>query len=543
MPDPRCVIVSAMRDEAPYILEWIAYHRAIGVTDFLIYTNDCRDGTDLLLDRLQHNGIVTHVRNKVLKRGPQKSAFKAAQSHPLYEQADWVLASDVDEFLNIKVGTGHILDLLARFPNTDAIPICWRLFSHNGQERFITGLTLEALTDAESADAEPEGVGRFVKSLFKPNPAIERIGTHAPVYSKAFEKKAVWGASWCEGNPDEDPRRPKADYGYDIAQMNHYAVRAIEPFLMKRDRGDANYMANRLEVEYWARWCRGGSKETSILRNLPSLKEELEQLLSDPVVRHLHLGAVAFHKDRIAGLLKLREYQNIKEQIFEHSRPSASRISEPAQVDKTPATKFDMVYTSQHLANTAAAELVAKAPGRHNNRLKMLERLPKNGRGAEIGVWNGGFSEFILKVTRPKELTLIDPWDLLSDQSEDERTHKKHADANFMEDMFLNVTKLYGQMENVKIVKGFSADVLSDFPDNYFDWVYIDGNHQYDFVKKDVEIAFRKVRSGGTIAGDDFFWKRNDRMHVKEAVLDAMRAHGMKNRPNRFGQQFMITVP
>ena len=46
------LVISTMKDEAPYILEWIAHHRGIGFTDFLIYTNDCSDGTDLLLDRL-----------------------------------------------------------------------------------------------------------------------------------------------------------------------------------------------------------------------------------------------------------------------------------------------------------------------------------------------------------------------------------------------------------------------------------------------------------------------------------------------------------
>ena len=96
-----------MKDEGPYVLEWLAYHRAIGFTDFLIYTNDCSDGTDLLLDRLQNNGIVTHVRNKVLKRGPHKSALKYAKDLSLYAGADWVYVCDADEFLNIKIEIGR----------------------------------------------------------------------------------------------------------------------------------------------------------------------------------------------------------------------------------------------------------------------------------------------------------------------------------------------------------------------------------------------------------------------------------------------------
>ena len=169
--------------------------------------------------------------------------------------------------------------------------------------------------------------------------------------------------------------------------------------------------------------------------------------------------------------------------------------------------------------------------------------MPKCGRCAEIGVWNGGFSGAILDVTQPSELVLIDPWDLLSAQSEDEWTHKKHKNHIFMSELYQNVEKLYGDLDNVTIRKGFSEDVLSSYPDNYFDWVYIDGNHLYEFVKRDIEISFEKIRPGGIIAGDDFFWKRDNRMHVREAVFDTLKERGMQKRPNRLGQQFMITVP
>ena len=46
-------IITTMKNEGPFILEWLAYHRAIGVDDFLIYTNDCTDGTDTMLDLLE----------------------------------------------------------------------------------------------------------------------------------------------------------------------------------------------------------------------------------------------------------------------------------------------------------------------------------------------------------------------------------------------------------------------------------------------------------------------------------------------------------
>ena len=41
-----------MKDEGPFLLEWVAYHRLIGVNDILVFTNDCSDGTDQMLERI-----------------------------------------------------------------------------------------------------------------------------------------------------------------------------------------------------------------------------------------------------------------------------------------------------------------------------------------------------------------------------------------------------------------------------------------------------------------------------------------------------------
>jgi hypothetical protein len=516
LPPPRCLIIATMRDEGPYLLEWLAYHKAIGVTDFLVFSNDCRDGTDLLLDRLQANGELTHVRTTVLKRGPQKSAYKEALQHEKYLQADWVFPCDVDEFLNVKMGAGTVQDLIARYRDADAIPVCWRMYSNQGIEGFIDGFTTDALTDAEPETGPPDGKGHFVKSIFRPHPEITRIGFHTPIYSDGFEAEVKWGAPWITAGKSENPRRPEDNFGYSDAQINHYAVRTVASYMLKRDRGDGASRVGRFEIDYWQRWCRGGIEDASIQRHNEKLLAEFERLTSDPVVQGLFDGAKAWHAQRHAELVQEDEFAALKAEILALG---------PAQ-DTAPAS---------------APEI--KAPKRHLNRLRMLESMPKNARCAEIGVWNGVFSSSILEVTTPQELVLIDPWDLLSNQSADEKTHKLHSDSCEMQEMYQRVQSRYGTARNVKIRKGFSADVLESFPDDYFDWVYIDGNHLYDFVRKDLELSFRKVRPGGVIAGDDFFWKRDGRMHVREAVLDVMRSHGMSNRPTRMGQQYMISVP
>lgn len=56
----------------------------------------------------------------------------------------------------------------------------------------------------------------------------------------------------------------------------------------------------------------------------------------------------------------------------------------------------------------------------------------------------------------------------------------------------------------VEIHRGKSSEVLSEFPDGYLDWVYIDGNHLYEFVTRDLDLSFEKTKAGGYIAGDDY---------------------------------------
>lgn len=56
-----------------------------------------------------------------------------------------------------------------------------------------------------------------------------------------------------------------------------------------------------------------------------------------------------------------------------------------------------------------------------------------------------------------------------------------------------------------------SSDAVIRFPDDHFDWVYIDGNHSYPFVSQDLANFLPKVKPGGIIAGDDYgpggWWK------------------------------------
>ena len=69
------ILISTMKNEGPYVLEWLAYHKSIGVDTFLIYSNDCTDGTNLMLNRLHQMGVITHFDNP---QGPRMDPKRAA---------------------------------------------------------------------------------------------------------------------------------------------------------------------------------------------------------------------------------------------------------------------------------------------------------------------------------------------------------------------------------------------------------------------------------------------------------------------------------
>ena len=315
--EPNPLFISTMKNEGPYILEWLAYHRVIGFSQFLIYTNDCTDGTTDLLDRLAVLGCVQHERNVVLRRGPHKSALKYAKEHPLTKSAEWIYVADIDEYLNIHVGDGKVQDLIAAHPEADAIPVTWRLFSHGDQLELEDPYLLETLCDAERTLEDGGQKSRFVKTLFRNDHRVERFGLHTPIVSEEYKEDFRWIA------PDgrvlgvaDNKSRPESQFAYDGAQVNHYAVRSLDGYLVKKDRGRANHYRQNLGTDYWRRMCRGGHEDRSIQRHLPAVRAEMARLLEDKRLADLHASSLAWHKAKVVELRALSDFEALRNEIL-----------------------------------------------------------------------------------------------------------------------------------------------------------------------------------------------------------------------------------
>ena len=147
MPRRRIHVALSVKDEAPYLLEWVAHYRALGATEITVFYNDCSDGTARMLARLEQMGMIGVAANPAdpdrPKLSPQRRALDRLQAAPEVREADWFMFVDVDEFLSVHVGDRDFDALFdAVGEETDAISLNWRLFGSGGclafQDRPVT---------------------------------------------------------------------------------------------------------------------------------------------------------------------------------------------------------------------------------------------------------------------------------------------------------------------------------------------------------------------------------------------------------------------
>lgn len=333
------VIVGCMKNEAPYILEWIAYHRAMGVDNFLIYTNACDDGTTELLDHLQEMGIVQHRDNNDWKgKSPQQHALNQSLNEPIIKGAEWIIHIDVDEFINVRTGNGTLEDLFKATRGATNIAMTWRLFGHNGVHQLKDAFVIEQFDScAPKYCPKPHTVWGF-KSMFKNISGYRKISCHRP--NQVIDEKRP-DIKWVNGSGrdvTEDYikggwRSSKKTVGYDLVQLNHYALRSAESFLIKRQRGRALHVDRSIGLNYWIRMDWSDFKDITIKRNIPRARAEYDRLMSDPKLRALHEAGLKWHKEKVEALHKMPEFQELYAQALKVNLTETERVAYALSLD------------------------------------------------------------------------------------------------------------------------------------------------------------------------------------------------------------------
>lgn len=294
-----------MRNEAPFLLEWVAYHGILGFDRIYVYTNGCTDGTDLMLERLQQIGAVTHVHNPMTDGlGPQESAMRDFMSLDQVNQLDWVLHIDADEFLNVRTGQGRVADLLTVAGDADVMALMWRPFGDNGLTRWTGGSVLETFTATQSRPRAPNAQH---KSLFRPGRFRAAID-HMPKEPVSSDIRLVNSAGeTCDPRALFTPqvaryRLPVEKLSWENAYINHYAIRSHDIFLMKNVRGDGMGRVTQkyfLNSKFYRRQNKNGGQDVSILQHKAALDARLAEFMADPILNFLHTQSLeAFFRAR-----------------------------------------------------------------------------------------------------------------------------------------------------------------------------------------------------------------------------------------------------
>ncbi len=230
-----CILATA-RNEGLYLLEWIAYHRSIGVDGFFIYSNDNNDESDRLLSVLAQAGVITWVNSEVRAGG---SAQPKAYGHALGVAPEildyrWVLIIDLDEFFafdgsRFKSINEYIAWQEAR--PVDAIALNWLVYGSNGEANWRDAPLMTRFT------RRLPWLDPHIKTLARTN-KIMQSRPHHPVLDArhGLLTRDAAGRPHVSANGPSFSAEPEAT----TAWINHYFLKSAEEFLWKfsRNRGD-----------------------------------------------------------------------------------------------------------------------------------------------------------------------------------------------------------------------------------------------------------------------------------------------------------------
>ncbi|MEZ5685108.1 MAG: glycosyltransferase family 2 protein [Paracoccaceae bacterium] len=325
----KSLILTCMKNEGAWLLEWVAFHLSIGFDHILVYSNDCVDGTDQMLDRLAEMGLATRYNND---RKPhhrpsyQLRAYRKARKNPMLEDYAYTAIIDADEFINVKLGDGSVGALIAETGRPDVISLPWRVFGTGGIAEYRPGFVTEAFTWAARENRPRPAQLWGMKSLFRTE-AIAQFGLHRPVQPEGGDWSAL---RWVNPAGTEMPERYHAQTSgnwrfdretidYSAAQINHYAVKFRKSYITKVLRGSAHGGIARDET-YFQIMNQNEEPDHAIARLLPAAKARYADLLTDPVLAQWDAHARAWHEDKITTALRSPEGKELLDRLSERDK-------------------------------------------------------------------------------------------------------------------------------------------------------------------------------------------------------------------------------
>ncbi|MEL6570584.1 MAG: glycosyltransferase family 2 protein [Pseudomonadota bacterium] len=410
-------LIATARNEGPFLLEWVAYHRAIGFDQIIILSDPSHDGTEALLDKLASTRAITHIpraaQAEIDTKGFRNRAYAHALTLDAVQSSDWVMVLDIDEYLNIHVGSGTLTDLfnaMEKHGHTDVISLSWRIFGNAGQTEFINRLLLPRFVRAAPGDHVVDEKHLGVKSFFRPGPVV-RIGPHRPRLGPDHRNghaSTIWrngsGRDVTEVLLENGWALTEATRGTTLAQVNHYPVRSNAVFALHHLQKPALTGEQRaLTLAEHEIYNTNHVADSSITRWAQSTTAEIKRLQSFSGVQSAHKDCVLAFQSLIAQM-KSQEARDPNSAVLRLLDPDIAKAAVKRQSTNT--------ATAPKAPENAAAMQMVDPQDIAPAWLSDLRRSA-NKRG-----WYYSDDTFAMQMTMRSNDVLVVSFDNLSDVSE-----------------------------------------------------------------------------------------------------------------------------
>ncbi len=289
------VLMSCVKDEGPFVLEFVAHHLALGFDRILIASNDCSDGTDVLLAALHRAGFVQHLDHSVgAGEIPQHVGYARLRSAFGLRRAEWLMVLDVDEFLHVSQGDGSVQALTAAAQGVDIIALNAQTYGTIFGGQWQPGLVCGQFTYRLKSQHK---INAVIKSLTRaPKRFLDTHNHHMARYRGGTAPLQVMRGNGLRFEvPADAPLwthlrfAPAGGFGHDLAHYNHYAIKTLDSYQLRRARGrgaaaQVDGAPLRHTDEYFAARMLADIPDDSIGIYAPRVAEKLAQMLAIPAV-------------------------------------------------------------------------------------------------------------------------------------------------------------------------------------------------------------------------------------------------------------------
>lgn len=234
-------IVSIIKNEAPYLREWLDYHIAAGITHFYLYDNESIDHTQTLLRPYMEQGYVTY------HFFPGKCAQMPAYNDAIRRyrfSARYLALIDADEFiypLNGKSIPQAVQDILNRYPEAGGLTMNWRIFGSAGQKK--ADLSRGVLERFCWRSKDEFGPNQHVKSIINPRCVRYVPNPHFALY--------MYGKCAVDERGKNVPDYKNEDYPMQELCVNHYFTKSEQEWIARRSIGTADGTTGRRREEFF----------------------------------------------------------------------------------------------------------------------------------------------------------------------------------------------------------------------------------------------------------------------------------------------------